>query len=206
MPAATPMVEREEIMRRQQAGERYTQIADEMRLPYMTVRGICKHYERTGKVQPNYEACAKPGVRKDSAIFERAIQLKQAHPRWGAGLIWVELAEAFAESQLPSERTLQRWFHRAGVAVSVVSERREGSVVQRGQAAHEVWAMDAKEEIRLGDGTYASWLVISDEASGSVVHTAVFPLQTVDNDPGVAGAQQHPVSLGDMGLSTKDAG
>ena len=83
MPAATAMVEREEIIRRQQAGETYQQIANEMRLSYMNVCGICKHYERTGTVQPNYEACAKPGVRKDVAIYERAIQLKQAHPRWG---------------------------------------------------------------------------------------------------------------------------
>lgn len=206
MPAATPMAEREEIVRRQQAGERYTQIADEMGLPYMTVRGICKHCERTGSVQPNYGACAKPGVRKDNAIFERAIQLKQAHPGWGAGLIWVELAEAFAESQLPSERTLQRWFHHAGVARAAVSEKKTVSVIQRGHAAHEVWAMDAKEEIRLGDGTYASWLVISDEASGAVLHTAVFPLQAVDNYPSVAGAQQHSAGLGDVGMSTKDTG
>lgn len=205
MPAATSMVEREEIIRRQQVGETYQQIANEMRLPYMTVRGICKHYERSGKVQPNYEACAKSGVRKDVAIYERAIQLKQAHPRWGAGLIWVELAEEFAEEQLPSERTLQRWFHRAGVAGRVVSEKREVSKVQRGQVAHEVWAMDAKEEIQLGDGTYASWLVISDEASGSILHTDVFPLQTVGNYPGVANPQQHPDGSGDMGMSTKDA-
>jgi transposase len=191
MPAATALRKREEIIHRHQEGERFAEIAREMQIPYMTVRGICKHYERTGHIQPNYAGCAKPGVRKDVAIFERAIHLKKAHPRWGAGLIWVELAEEFEEEQLPSERTLQRWFRQAGVANRDVSEKRVVSVIQRGEVAHEVWAMDAKEEIPLADGTYASWLVISDEGSGSVLHTDVFPPQTLVNRRGVAGETQH---------------
>jgi hypothetical protein len=36
-----------------------------------------------------------------------------------------------------------------------------------------VWAVDAKEQIRLADGTWGSWLVVSDEASGAILSTAV---------------------------------
>lgn len=199
------MKQREAMVQRHEKGESFAHIAREMGLPYMTVRGICKHYERTGDLRPNYAACARPGVRKDAAIFDRAIDLKKTHPRWGAGLIWVELAEVFAESQLPSERTLQRWFRQAGVAVRREREQRQTPVVKRGQAVHDVWAMDAKEALRLADGTYASWLVISDEASGAILHTDLFPPQTVDHRGTAAHRRQHSNGLGNVGASAGDA-
>lgn len=47
--------------------------------------------------------------------------------------------------------------------------------MQRGQEVHDIWAVDAKERIPLEDGTWASWLAISDEASGAILYTAAFP-------------------------------
>jgi len=52
--------------------------------------------------------------------------------------------------------------------------------VGRGQAVHDVWAVDAKEAMALADGSHASWLVVSDEASGAVLHTEVFPPPALD--------------------------
>jgi hypothetical protein len=49
--------------------------------------------------------------------------LKGAHPGWGANLIWVLLAEEWDEGELPSIRTLQRWFHRGKVARQRKQER-----------------------------------------------------------------------------------
>ncbi len=180
MPAATSINKRETIIRRHEDGDTFAQIAREMELPYMTVHSVWHHYHKTGHIKPNYHACANPKVRKDPAIYAEAVKLKGLHPTWGAGLIWVELGDTFGEANLPSERTLQRWFHRGGVVQSRPQDEVKGPGLRRGRQAHEVWAMDAKEEITLADGSGASWLLVSDEGSGAVLQTALFPCETVE--------------------------
>lgn len=180
MPVATAMKERQEIVKRREKGESFAQIAREMQISYATVRNVWQFYQKFQRLEPNYAACAKTEVRKAKAIYEQAIALKAAHPSWGAGLIWVELAEIFEESRLPSERSLQRWFHRAGLAQSLNKTKVARLEFKRGVAAHEVWAMDAKESIQLADGSYVSWLLISDEGSGAVLESSAFPPQEVE--------------------------
>lgn len=189
------MATREEIIRRREAGQTFAEIARQMTMSYATVRNVWGHYQRTGRIDPSYERCARRAVRKKPVIYERAVELKRRHPGWGAGLIWVELAEEFAEADLPSARSIQRWFHRAGVA----SRRRAGPGVRdqvvRGKRAHEVWALDAKEDMTLADGSSASWLLISDEGSGAVLHEALFPRETLEHAGPAAGEGQHSGGL-----------
>jgi hypothetical protein len=180
MPAATAMKERQEIVKRREKGESFAQIAREMRMSYATVRNVWQFYQKYQHLEPNYAACAKTEVRKAQEIYEQAIALKREHLRWGAGLIWVELAESFEEKSLPSERTLQRWFHRAGLAQSLNRTKVARLEFQRGVLAHDVWAMDAKESIPLGDGSYGSWLLISDEGSGAVLESTAFPPEEME--------------------------
>jgi hypothetical protein len=42
---------------------------------------------------------------------------------------------------------------------------------------HQVWAVDAKEQMRLKDGSAASWLVVTDEGSGAILDAQAFPPQ-----------------------------
>jgi len=79
-------------------------------------------------------------------------------------------------------RTIQRWFREAGVNRSANIQQQRVKTVQRGQQVHEVWAVDAKEAMHLEDGSWASWLVITDEASGAVLTTHVFPPTELDKD------------------------
>lgn len=182
MPAATPLEQRQEIVERRQKGERFADIARQMSMSYRTVRSVWQHYERSGRLEPAYDRCAHRGVRKDIAIYEKAIEFKREHSTWGAGLIWVELADLFPEEDLPSVRTLQRWFHRGGVASREPKDKRPQISVLRGKEAHDVWAMDAKEQMSLGDGTKASWLIISDEGSGAILQGELFPHKSLDTD------------------------
>jgi len=174
MPAATPMYLRQVIVKRREAGESYASIARSLAMPYQTVWKVDRHYRQQGHLEPNYAACQHKTIRKSGAIYARAVELKGAHPGWGANLIWVLLAEEWDEGELPSIRTLQRWFHRGKVARQRKQERVK-SHVRRGQAPHEVWALDAKEQIQLQDGSAVSWLTISDEASGAVLTSRLFP-------------------------------
>jgi hypothetical protein len=182
MPAATPLGIRQEIVNRRQAGETYAAIGRELKVPYVTVRQVYGHYKKSGQLAPHYDRCRHTSVRSDPAVYEQAIQMKREHPSWGAGLIWVELAEHFAEADLPSLRTLQRWFRQAQVQIAR-REKRVSGAVYRGQQRHEVWAIDAKEQLRLADGSDASWLSITDEASGAILSAAFFPDQTLEQCP-----------------------
>jgi transposase len=145
MPAALALSIREEMVRRRQDGETFRRIARELKVSDAATRRIGERFEREGNLTRADDRCRPPEVRKAMAIHERAVELKQRHPRWGAGLIRVELAEQFSREALPSERTLQRGLRRAGVG------RRRGdsqprAQVQRGQAAQAVWARMPKRK------------------------------------------------------------
>jgi hypothetical protein len=45
----------------------------------------------------------------------RALDMKREHRRWGAGPIRLLLRDEFEAHDLPSERSLQRWFRQAGL-------------------------------------------------------------------------------------------
>ncbi len=186
MPAALALHQRREIVERRQNGESLAAIARNLGVSYGAVCNIYRRFVETGQLVPNYDRCRHTSVRKDKAIYEQAVALKQAHPTWGAGLIWTELVDEFEEARLPSVRTLQRWFRRAGVQ-SVRRERVAQVPIQRGKHPHEVWAMDAKEQVVLADGTRASWLTIADEGSGAMLDASLFPLQTMDGHRSAAG-------------------
>jgi hypothetical protein len=204
MPAALALSIRREIVDRRQSGESLAGIARALQLGYTTVRRVWRQFQTEGQVLPHYERCRQTSIRKGAALYERAVQLKQAHPGWGAGLIRLELAAADAAYSLPSERTLQRWFRRAGVAARSV-DRRAHPPVQRGKQAHDVWAIDAKEQIRLADGSYCSWLTITDEGSGAILAAELFPHTPVEPGRPTGGQASAPGNPAPVGLSRATA-
>lgn len=181
MPAAIANAKRTEIIQRHQGGESLRSISDELTLSYNTVKKIWHHWEQTGKVEPNYKKASQRGTRKYGAVYEAVIELKMAHPRWGGELILLELRKSGRYEQVPSVRSVQRWFQAAGIKRPKGERQPRAQAVGRGKAVHQVWAVDAKEKLKLADGTGASWLVVSDEHSGAMLHTAAFPPQTLES-------------------------
>lgn len=175
MPAALGLEIRKEIVQRRDKGETFRAIAEEMSLSYDTVRQIWRHWETHGQLAPNYKACSHPGPRKPREVWEAALKLRQAHPRWGAMVIRLRLLDHFEASDVPSERTLQNWFRKAGLNRTPANQRQPVISVKRGKAVHEVWAVDAKEKLKLADGSGASWLTVVDEASGAILDAEAFP-------------------------------
>lgn len=166
-------------------------VAEEMRLSYWTVRGIWGRYRREGKegLRWGYDCCGKGRVFPDT-LYETAVVLKREHPRWGGGLIRIELEAKHPEESLPCERTLQRWFQVAGV--QCLRSRPLSQERDRARKAHEVWQMDAKEQMRVRDGTWHCLLDAVDEASGAVLSTAVFPPAALEPGVGNSGAGGDP--------------
>lgn len=204
MPAALALSIREEIVKRRQAGETFRRIARELKVSYAATRRMWERFEQEGNLKPHYDRCRPPEVRKAARLHERAVELKQSHPSWGAGLIRLELSEQFPTEELPSERTLQRWFRRAGVGRTRVDTQPRVRV-KRGRDPHEVWAMDAKEQIRLADGRYVSWLTITDEGSGAVLSATLFPHSLLGSTRPVAGQAGDPTDDNTVGTPRSNA-
>ena len=204
MPAALSLPIRKEIIERRSRGETLRHISREMDLSYDSVRAIWRHWKTHDKLAPNYDACRQPGPRKPRAVVERALQMKREHRRWGAGLIRLLLGDEFEEHDVPSERSLQRWFRQAELGRAPNLQHRS-PYVKRGQRVHEVWAVDAKEKIMLGDGSQVSWLTISDEASGAILHAAGFPPQTVEPDRPASGPAVSTSGDDTLGKTADDA-
>lgn len=181
MPSPIANSIRETIVQRRQKGESLRSISSELKLSYDTVKHLWQHWLKTGQIAPNYQQAKRRGTRQFQDIYDRAIQMKREHARWGAQLIRLEL-ENLSNTRLPSIRTLQRWFREAGVNRSASIQQQRVKTIQRGQVVHQVWAVDAKEAIRLQDGSWASWLVITDEASGAILTTSVFPPAELDTN------------------------
>ena len=176
MPQAIMTTVREQIVQRCQQARSRPVIAVALGVSERTVRRIWRRYKEHGKrgLAPDYARCGQAPRGYSQTMRQRAVALKRAHPSWGAGLIRITLKEKFpTETQWPSERTLQVWFQQAGV--NTEHKRHAQSFHGRGKAPHEVWEMDAKEGIHLGDGGYSSVVSVLDEASGAALAAQPFP-------------------------------
>jgi hypothetical protein len=177
MPRALAVPVRQVVRRRWQAGQGTSDIAAALALAVRTVRHLIYRLQLFGDaaLTPDYVHCGRPVSRTRNQLYEAAVQLRRSHPTWGAGLIRVLLHEQRPRRRLPAERTLQRWFRQAGLAPAPAG-RRPPAPRQRAQRPHEIWQMDATEEVRLQAGQAICWLRISDEYTGAVLHTKVFPV------------------------------
>jgi transposase len=175
MPCPLPFPIREQIVKRHQQGEPLTAIAEDLNVPYRTVRQWWRRFRDEGEagLHTRYENCGPQEPKTAPGIVATALELKREHPTWGAGLIRLQLLEQFPGEPVPKERAIQRWFAAAGLQ----PRRAKGPPRERERAKepHAVWQMDAKEQMRLGDGSPTCVLTVTDEASGAVLGLAPFP-------------------------------
>lgn len=174
MPRPIPVAVRQQIIQRREAGESLKVIAEGLEMAYESVRKVWRVYRREGRVEPQYAACGRRGVRASRRVYRAARWLKHLHPSWGAPLIRQIIIQKWPEEAVPHERSLQRWFALGGLK----KKRLQGihaKPTERGTTPHHVWEMDSREGMYLGDGQAVSWLLVSDEASGAVLGGKIFP-------------------------------
>ena len=187
MPAALPVPLREQMARLHEQGHLLVDIAQQLNVRYSTLCCWWRRYCKEGEagLRPHYERCGPRGPRAPE-LQQAALALKREHPTWGAGRIRVELAPPFPDRRLPQVRALQRWFRAAGLPP--VRAQQPSVPRQRGQAVHDVWEVDAKEQIRLADGSGSSVLSAVDEASGALLAATPFPPVSLGSGAAPAGA------------------
>jgi transposase len=190
MPAALAVPLREQMVQLHEEGHLLVDIARQLNVHYSTLCSWWRRYGKEGKagLQPRYDRCGPQGPR-DPPVQQAALALKRAHPPWGAGRIRVELLAQFPDRPLPKGRAMQRWFRAAGL--QPVRAQRPPVHRQRGQAVHEVWEVDAKEQLRLADGSGSSVLSAVDEASGALLEATPFPPVSLGPGAAPAGATGH---------------
>lgn len=178
MGQATTLLLRERIISMRDEGETLRSISDQLYIPYSTVKHLCRRFRERGAagLSPDYANCGPKSPRYKASHQEQVLEHRSVHPRWGAPRIHVELqiATALKDVKLPCIRTLQRWLRKA----EAYHPRRQSMepTIGRSLATHNIWEVDAKENLLLGDGTPACYLTIVDEKSGAWLEAPVFPL------------------------------
>ena len=185
-PLAFPL--RQELVRRHQQGETLVALAEAMKIPPATVRNWWQRFRREGEagLQTRYQHCGPQGPKAGPAVHQAALAMKRAHPTWGAGLIRLQLQQQFPDQPLPQKRAIERWIQKAGLQPP--RAQRPPVERERGKAPHAVWEIDAKERLRLGDGSASSVLTMTDEASGALLGATPFPPVSLDPGGGDRGA------------------
>jgi IS30 family transposase len=79
MPAALSIQQRQEIIQCRDSGESFANIARKLNRSYGAVRNIYHRFAETGKLTPAYEKCRHTQIRKDEAIYQKAVAYKQSH-------------------------------------------------------------------------------------------------------------------------------
>jgi hypothetical protein len=176
MPRAVAVPVRQTILRRSQQGQSASAIAEELGLPARTVRHLI------GRLSQGPEALA-PSYRTRPApphpLLHDALDYRTAHPSWGAQLIRLHLLRdqaqlrSPADFEVPTARTLQRWFAAAGLGPAQPGRKGQPRRARASQP-HQVWQMDAADQVLLGSGRKVSWLRLVDECSGAFLLTEVF--------------------------------
>jgi hypothetical protein len=173
MPRPTPMPIRQAMWAAAQAGEAVASLAARLDTPQRTVRRLLRSFRSSERpAAPAYRAGPRD-PRWPAEMVDHALCLRQLHPGWGAGMLQVQLARKFPGAALPQPRTIQRWLAGAGLAPAPAGRRREPRL--RATSVHEVWEIDACDQLALATGQLVSWLRLTDEHSGAVLQTVVFP-------------------------------
>ena len=167
---------RQEIVRRRQQGIPLTQIAVDLAIPYGTVRNIWRLYGRHDRdgLAPDYRSCGRPVPPRIQELLRIACDLKREHPAWGAGLIRLQLRnharrEASPRSEVSNSPSSEPESIGRGAAVAAAV------VVPQAVEPHEIWQVDAVENVPLATGQRIRWLKVTDEASGAMLATEVSP-------------------------------
>lgn len=176
MPLATPMAERQSIIERYEKSDSISKIAQDFKVSRGTVYRLIKRYETDGKkgLKPHYSNCGKARPGASDFIFRAVRCLRAWHSTWGGEKIHAEMLRMRPGLRLPTSRTLYRWFNWNGQIQP--SSRPPKEPHQWAEQLHEGWQVDAKEKMKIADGSQNCWLNITDEHSGTAIDPPVFPL------------------------------
>lgn len=177
MPVAISMAVRQSIIDRYKKGERISTLSRLFKVSRGSIYSFIKLEQLEGPdgLRPKYANCGKVRPCSSQFIFRAVRCMRTWHPSWGAEKIRAEMLQMRPELNLPHYRTMNRWFHWNHQISPPLKSSLPKTKLRQAKNLHEGWQIDAKEEMRLADGSKSSWLNITDEYSGMVIDPPVFP-------------------------------
>ena len=124
-------------------------------------------------MKPGYHNCGPKTIKGSYKVYRGSKWLKRKHPKWGAPFIRTILKERYPKEEIPAVRTMQVWFRKAGL--NHPRAYRKEPKVEKVEAVHDCWQIDAKENLKLADNSTACYLTVVDVKSGAVLETPLFP-------------------------------
>jgi hypothetical protein len=182
MGQAHSLAQRETIICQHQTGMSMAEVSETLNVSYDSVREICKRYRESllsgsdlkSVLTPHYSNCGPKREKWSSDVVDVVLLLKTEHPLWGAPRLMVDLERQMLGQALPSIRTVERWFRKNNLGKP---PRQTGeAAIGRSRGVHNIWEVDAKENLVLLDGQEACYLTTVDEKSGALLASPVFPL------------------------------
>ena len=178
------------------------QIATDLNLCQRTVERYRARYRDIRDEHPladRYDHCGRAVSTAWWPVRLACAELRRLNSGWGAGRIRLELRSRFPDQQIPATRTLQSWL--ALDCQPVPTSAEPLSDYSRADEPHRVWQMDAVEHLKLLDGSEASWLRLTDECSGAILWTELFPPGALAERPRRRRASWPASGLHALGLS-----
>ncbi len=115
-------------------------------------------------------------------VAEQALHYKQAHRRWGADRVIVELAQdpAFKDVVLPGRSRLASFFkERCPECLAERKPRPEPlPPLPEASGVHEIWQLDSQEKILLATGEIATICNIRDPVGAAMIASRAFSVKT----------------------------
>ncbi len=182
MGRAIEIGQREQLIAFKKQGKTLATISQELNITLSTVKSLSARYKKVGNLTVAYANCGPKQITTNNLSFRASRWLKRGHPTWGAPLIHLKLLDRYGPQLTPSVRTLQRWFRQQHLTKP--RQHLAQPTIGQAKAVHNIWQVDAKENLTLTDGSPACYLTITDEHSGAGLEALVFPPQT--NQSGAA--------------------
>jgi hypothetical protein len=150
-------------------------ICEQLDLHYGTACKLSAQLKKQGSLEVHYSNCGAKHPRSKPLMVRAALWLKRLHSSWGAPFIHLKLVQRYGGEGMPAVRTMQEWFRRRGLTKP--PQRLATPSIGCSKAVHNIWQVDAKENLTLLDNTTACYLTITDEHSGAGLAALVFPPQ-----------------------------
>jgi transposase len=166
---------RQRIVELKQQGHSLQAISQQLDLRLAAVRLIWSRFKQLGQpgLLTRFDQCGPQPPFLTNPVFRAARWLRHRHPQWGSPLIQTLLHKRYGQD-VPSIRTLNRWYKQAGLTPA--RSKPNPVVIGRAKAVHNIWQVDAKEHVVLGNAQPSCYLTITDEHSGAWLTSLVFPL------------------------------
>lgn len=183
MSSALSMSIRLKILRLKGQGLSLVEIARDEQLCYQSVRNIWQRYDERGEagLSPAYDNCGQQCPRSSYFYYRCSCWLKRLHLDWGAPFIHMQLRLRYGKEGLPSIRTMQRWYCKK--QLNRPRARKNQPKIGRSKVVHNIWQIDAKEQLTLPEGQQMCYLTITDEYSGGWLAAPGFPFHRISQVP-----------------------